>query len=680
MVGIVYPEMSKGGTFLRWDNVTYDVPDGSNKEKGATKRILHPIMGSVAPGEMLAIMGPSGCGKSSLINILAQRRRGEDTVSGTIEVNGKSIDPTTFGRMMGYVTQDFIFFEHLTVRETLAISASLRLPRTWTKAQKTARVDELLRDLDLAKASDTMVGSPVATGASAGAGGISGGERRRLCMAMELMNNAPLLFLDEPTSGLDSASALMVVNVLKKLASQGKTIVCVIHQPRASILPLFTRILLLGAGKTVYYGPSCDFGAETDTMRDFFKRSGHACPPFENPADFILDIINTTPTGGGGGTPFSKEAAAMLDGDARSAVVDGLAAAYAASPLPAEMRSLMPRGEGAPLPVMEGVDTGRRYATSWCNQFAVLWLRTFKLKYRDPMSFWTVIGGIISMGLLMGSIYFDLEPGDVRNRVAGMSMYIAFVSFMTFDILMLWPAERSIYLRDQISGMYCTSAFYIARSFAEAPTHMLCGLIGAVLTYYMYGLRNDFEHLLTYCFVSVITVMTASSILMWVSSLAKNFEQSNQLMMPILLPCMFFSGFFIEESQIPAMWAWVPDVNFLYYSTNYAIVSEIQGVEGGCASALLGSLDCSAAASACALNTSGQLVPDYPAAVAVALSADQSLAECNAVLRSFGFDPDMSFGAFLKCHIWTNVLFRVMGYAGLRFCWTGQTFKQRLEM
>jgi len=209
---------------------------------------------------------------------------------------------------------------------------------------------------------------------------------------------------------------------------------------------------------------------------------------------------------------------------------------------------------------------------------------------------------------------------------------------------------------------------------------MLCGLIGAVLTYYMYGLRNDFEHLLTYCFVSVITVMTASSILMWVSSLAKNFEQSNQLMMPILLPCMFFSGFFIEESQIPAMWAWVPDVNFLYYSTNYAIVSEIQGVEGGCASALLGSLDCSAAASACALNTSGQLVPDYPAAVAVALSADQSLAECNAVLRSFGFDPDMSFGAFLKCHIWTNVLFRVMGYAGLRFCWTGQTFKQRLEM
>jgi len=434
----------------------------------------------------------------------------------------------------------------------------------------------------------------------------------------------------------------------------------VIHQPRASILPLFTRVLLLGAGKTVYYGPSCDFGAETDPMRDFFAKAGHACPPFENPADFILDTVNTTPDD----TPEKDEKGALV-GDERNAVVDGLAAAYAASALPAEMRALLTKGEGTPMPTIKGVDTGRRYATSWMNQFGVLWTRTFKLKFRDPMSFATVIGGIISMGLLMGSIYFNLEPGDVRNRVAGMSMYIAFVSFMTFDILMLWPAERSVYLRDQISGMYCTSAFYVARSLAEAPTHMLCGAIGAVLTYYMYGLQNDLEHLLIYVFISVITVMTASSILMWVSSLAKNFEQSNQLLMPILLPCMFFSGFFITEDMIPAMWAWVPDVNFLYYSTNFAIVNEIQGVEGGCSQAL---------ASFC-----GPQGEETTTTTEVLTEAEE-LAECDLILRSMGFDPDMPFSSFISCHIWTNVLFRFMAYLGLRFCWTGQTFKQRLQV
>lgn len=276
-----------------------------------------------------------------------------------------------------------------------------------------------------------------------------------------------------------------------------------------------------------------------------------------------------------------------------------------------------------------------------------------------------VHAGMISVGLLMGSIYFNLAPGDVRNRVAGMSMYIAFVSFMTFDILMLWPAERSIYLRDQISGMYCTSAFYVARSFAEAPTHILCGAIGAVLTYYLYGLQNDLEHMLMYLFISVITVMTASSILMWVSSLAKNFEQSNQLLMPILLPCMFFSGFFISEDMIPAMWAWVPDVNFLYYSTNFAIVNEIQGVEGGCGQAL---------ASLC--GPTGEETTD----TTEVLTEEEELEQCNLMLRSMGFDPDMAFSSFLSCHIWTNVLFRLMAYLGLRFCWTGQTFKQRLQV
>eukprot|EP01052_Picozoa_sp_SAG31_P001568 SAG31_NODE_53_length_30139_cov_31.002197_10_plen_183_part_00 len=143
----------------------------------------------------------------------------------------------------------------------------LRLPRSNTKAQKIARAELLLKELDLWNARDTPVGAPVVAGHEGG--GISGGERRRLCIAMELMNDPHLLFLDEPTSGLDAASALMVVEVLERLAKEGKTIVCVIHQPRASILPKFHHVLLLGGGKQVYYGELCS--AETSIVPSSFS-------------------------------------------------------------------------------------------------------------------------------------------------------------------------------------------------------------------------------------------------------------------------------------------------------------------------------------------------------------------------------------------------------------------------
>eukprot|EP01051_Picozoa_sp_SAG22_P014499 SAG22_NODE_1766_length_3623_cov_2.997162_5_plen_410_part_00 len=409
--------MSAQGVYIRWDDICYDVDDTHSKEKNATKRILHNVHGSAAPGEMLAIMGPSGCGKSSLLNALAQRKKAEEGITGTITLNGQPI-PDNFNRLSGYVTQDFVFFEHLTVRETVLVSAMLRLPRTLSKAEKVGRADELLRELDLWGAKDTPVGAPVVAGHEDG--GISGGERRRLCIAMELMNDPYLLFLDEPTSGLDAASALMVIGVLRRLAEKGKTIVCVIHQPRASILPEFEHVLLLGGGKQVYYGPSCRFDdpatgqkIETDPLRQFFAEAGHPCPAFENPADFILDIINTTapdsaaPAGagdtadtaaagkadaeGGGGGAVSAEQVGMLSPtgstgtgglpDDRKKVVEDLRGRYAGSALKTEMDGKAVRGAAVPLPEIESTS---KYANGWCTQFWVLLGRTLKLKFRDP--------------------------------------------------------------------------------------------------------------------------------------------------------------------------------------------------------------------------------------------------------------------------------------------------------
>ena len=389
------------GVHLRWHHLSYDVDDGNN----GTKRILHGLAGSVSPGDVMAIMGPSGCGKSSLLNILTQRRGGEEEgVFAEIEINGKPVNLGEFSRLSGFVSQDFEFFEFLTVRETLEISATLTLPESWTVQRKHARVDTLLAELDLLGAADTIIGSSF----GGTVGGISGGERRRLCVAMELMNDPHLLLLDEPTSGLDSASALMMVSLLKKLAKRGKTIVCVIHQPRASIMPMFNQLLLLGAGRMIYYGPSCNFRKETDPLREFFKEADHACPAFENPADHILDVINTVQGADEEQVEEEEEQGSaegtVKHGDSlkqRSSAVLALSELYTNTALYTRMMELRSRGEGVPIPAIEG-DVDRKYPTSWCTQFRVIFKRTIKLKFRDPMCFGTVVAGIIVMAALHG--------------------------------------------------------------------------------------------------------------------------------------------------------------------------------------------------------------------------------------------------------------------------------------
>lgn len=635
------PGAAKSGVHLRWENVKYTVdvtvPDETGKEKPAKKDILQGISGHVAPGQMLAIMGPSGCGKSSLLNILARRKTEEDGATGDIHINGSPLatSEANYARLSGYVTQAFVFFEFLTVKETLMVSAKLTLPKTWTTKAKEDRVDRLLRDLDLTGAAETMIGSA----SNPDAVGISGGERRRLCMAMELMNDPPLLFLDEPTSGLDSASALMVVQLLKRQAEAGKTVVCVIHQPRASILPLFDSVLLIGKGKTVYYGPSCNFDAETDPLRSFFTEAGYPCPAFENPADHILDIINTA--GDGNTTDESLKA--------REATVEKLCAHYGQSPLCKEMSGKAHAGADTPLPAVHG-NGKSKYATSWFTQFGVLIGRTLKLKLRDPMSFATVLSGVVVVSVLEGSIYWQIPMGDWQNRIAAIAMFVSFMAFMCFDILMLWPAERTVYLRDQRAGMYSTSAFYIARSFAELPIHMLTGILGGVTTYYMYGMGMG---ALEFAFQSGLMITTSAAVFMAVSSVALNFEQSNQLAMPILTILFLFSGFFVPANKIPVFWKWVPDVNYIYYSVNYLVVQEVH------------SMDHCDGISGTGGDGNSTAVPHVP---------------CNIVLRGAGFDPDLELMDVLMCHIATNVIFRILAYVGLRFCWTGQSVKQRCAM
>ncbi|KAM3084061.1 FAD-dependent urate hydroxylase [Clarireedia jacksonii] len=254
---------------LYFENVSYSLNG---------KQILHGIQGVAHPGEIMAIMGASGAGKTTFLDILARKNK-RGVVQGNFYVNGEKVTDAEYKSVVGFVDQEDAMLPTLTVHETIMTSALLRLPRDMGRAAKEQRVFEVERQLGISHIKDSLIGSEDGKGR-----GISGGEKRRVGIACELVTSPSILFLDEPTSGLDAYNAFNVIECLVTLAKNYKrTVIFTIHQPRSNIVALFDRLLLLAKGRTVYSG-------EFNLCQDYFDRIGYSCPPGFNIADYLVDL------------------------------------------------------------------------------------------------------------------------------------------------------------------------------------------------------------------------------------------------------------------------------------------------------------------------------------------------------------------------------------------------------
>jgi ATP-binding cassette subfamily G (WHITE) protein 2 len=262
------------------------------------KQILSGVQGVAHPGEIMAIMGASGAGKTTFLDILARKNK-RGTVDGTFYVNGEKVSNADYKNVVGFVDQEDTMLPTLTVHETIMTSALLRLPRDMGQSAKEQRVYEVERQLGISAIKDSLIGSEEGKGR-----GISGGEKRRVGIACELVTSPSILFLDEPTSGLDAYNAFNVIECLVTLAKTYKrTVIFTIHQPRSNIVALFDRLLLLAKGKTVYSG-------EFSRCQEYFDHVGYSCPPGFNIADYLVDL---TMHAGGPNTPPVDEPFPSLD-------------------------------------------------------------------------------------------------------------------------------------------------------------------------------------------------------------------------------------------------------------------------------------------------------------------------------------------------------------------------------
>ena len=503
------------------------------------------------PGGLFALLGPSGAGKSTLLDILAGRQGGGYAVSGQVLLDGEAASPRAVARVSGYVPQEDVLPGTSTVCEYLTFHAELRLPRSLSRAQRQRRVQRTLHQLGLAKLGDALIGDQFRRG-------LSGGEKRRLSLAAELLARPRLLFMDEPTTGLDSTNAAQVVDILAGLAAGGVTCVLSIHQPRPDMFRLLSRLLLLSAeGAMVYSGPSALAAAH-------FASLGHAAPAGVNVADFVLDTVSRAPP---------SEVARLVDAF-RSSEVQG------ANTLLAErarlQRSYRRAGAG-------GSEERGRYCAGFGLQLRMLCGRLLRNAYRHPFLFWLQFAATLAVALCLGSVFRSagVDTGGIQNRLGALFFMLLYLSFMSLGSLPVWREERLLFLRERAAGAYGTNAYFTAVVLFDILPLRVLPPFFFLLSYAMIGLRTGSLLVLArFAGALLLGCVTCSSLCMLVGIVAPSNATANVLGGVLLLTSALFSNFLAKTQALSDAWLPLARVSPIRLAFDALAINELHGVEG----------------------------------------------------------------------------------------------------
>jgi len=523
---------------------------------------------------MLAVMGPSGSGKTTLLNVLSAKLSG--MFDGQVTLNGQMADRLAIRRVAGFVPQEDILFGSQTVRESLHFYADLKLPTTLTVDQKNEMIEYILLELGLKKVEHSLIGYVGADAvASALPRGLSGGERKRLSIACQLISNPSLLFLDEPTTGLDSYASESVIHTLNKLAMQGRTIIFTIHQPSVEVLQLFDRLLLLGRGQTVYFGSNAQ-------MLDYFASIGYKCPSWENPANYLMDTIH------GDSQSYEQKLAekATEEGSALESMYDH--AEEQAHKLAGLFKKRAPETlEGAtsktpPPPIDLSADPHR---SGFFKSLSCIVARQFKHLFREPAALRAGIGQVLFISLVMGLIYLRLgyTNTNMGDRTGALFFAVVFMSFGgILGPFFGFATERKIFLFQQQDGLYSTSAFYAGKIVAEMPMFFVTATLWSVIFYWMCNFRPGAGHFFIFWIVIVLVVNVAYSYGMLIVNLIPNQQVALQVFPVLFMPLMIFSGFYLNKDNTPVYFIWVQYISFIKWSFQAIVLNEFTDVPFHC--------------------------------------------------------------------------------------------------
>jgi len=468
-----------------------------------------------------------------------------------------------------------------------------------SKKQRELLVSSLLADLNLTKVKKSRVGTTLNRG-------ISGGERRRLSIAVEMVTGPKIVFLDEPTTGLDSHNALRVMTSLKNLCRKHHvTIVCTVHQPRSNIFHLFDNVLLLDGGRTVYYGKN---------PVSYFSTLGLDCPHYMNPADFLLDIIlqaedettedniniqNTNSLKNFGNISAAQpllsieepstsildmdlydddsSAANRLESNQPVYTADELKEKFVASSTYEELMELLEKKD-CHIGTLKNLDKRKVPRVSKFTQMRVLLSRTWRTNIRDSNVIYVRTFAAIFISLLVGIIFFQLpdDSSSNANRLNSILFLMCVFSLFCLPAISKFIEERLVYTREHASGYYSTLPYWISNFLCELPILLVTVLIYGSISYWMVGFEPGIGPFTFFLAVVFVVIQVAYSVCQVIAANVKTVNMAIAIYVLFLLYSLLLGGFLVHQDTLPENCQWLVYTSYFYYGFAALVVSEFE--------------------------------------------------------------------------------------------------------
>ncbi|KAI5960485.1 hypothetical protein CANMA_003997 [Candida margitis] len=541
--------------------------DEKDNFNGKSSRILNDISFDVNSGELIALMGGSGAGKTTLLHTLSQRTNVKNKkleYSGSIQYT-RTNDSIQYIKH-AYLLQTDFFLPGLTVLETFQTQADLRLPPNVSQEEKQELIDYIIDVLELGHLKNTRICE-----FSSHATTLSGGEQRRVSLAIQLLSRPSLLFLDEPTTGLDTSSSLKLVKLLHKLASNtyGITVILSIHQPRPEICDLFDKVCLLTKGGRLVY-----FGNLKDEAMSYFSKLGYPPEMNQHISDHVMSL--------------SVKDSSTIDNESRSAArINHLVETWKNDHY-YEYNSTPKKDQASFLANLKLFATPKQDQISFMQELIVSTKRTFKLTYRDIQTLLVLNLGFVFLAVTLGWMFYrpKHDLAGIRSLVSVQYVVLEVVGFcaMFIEVERLWNTDGAYFFREYQEHVLSIPVFIISRRLAKFLLEDLpMTIIFSVITFFMWGLRvGGGSHFGIYFTVTLLVQLACMSSTLLIYAISSSMPMSTLYINLLYQVQNSASGYFVNAKTMPVYVRWVKYLAYFWYGFGALTANQFTDWVGDC--------------------------------------------------------------------------------------------------